>query len=575
MSKNTSGLIFKSSSPLKLVSSTALFGLLLSAQFSSLAFADDIVAESSIEAVTVYPGSAKVTRVSKISLNPGNNEVVIENLPLNLNEASLRVSGESQADVSLGSIELFKNIKRDVVQQQEKELRQKIEDVQLEQKRIRDDISRNKTQLQFIRQMVLGSNNTKQKNEEVKSGSYTNLPLEQWKQAWDTLDSATAEVQEKIRQSEIALSEKDQTLNQLKRELQLVATNQKETRSAKLQVESNGATELTLNLTYQINGARWEPVYDADLDTETGDIKLKTLAQISQRTGEDWTGVDVTLSTLRPSAGSQLPVLQPWALDFMPEAMPMVQAESAGMMMKKSNMADMALAAPMPSPVKRAPKKSMQQQQSRLISADFSAEYKVPGNISLGSGSNKRRFALTSQDLQSTINLASAPRMDPRVMILATTKYQDETPLLAGSMSLYRNGSFVGSTFLSQKQSGEEIKLSFGEDDKVKIKFLPDPDQKRKDGLLFGKKKVVERHYKVSVNSNHNKAYPLVIQDVLPVSSNEELKIKILGDLPTNTDVDGKKGVSSWDINLLPKQSVNIKYGYSVSYPEDRIVPGL
>ena len=189
----------------------------------------------------------------------------------------------------------------------------------------------------------------------------------------------------------------------------------------------------------------------------------------------------------------------------MPEAMPMVQAESAGMMMKKSNMADMALAAPMPSPVKRAPRKSMQQQQSRLISADFSAEYKVPGNISLGSGSNKRRFALTSQDLQSTINLASAPRMDPRVMILATTKYQDETPLLAGSMSLYRNGSFVGSTFLSQKQSGEEIKLSFGEDDKVKIKFLPDPDQKRKDGLLFGKKKVVERHYKVSVNSNHNK----------------------------------------------------------------------
>ena len=66
-----------------------------------------------------------------------------------------------------------------------------------------------------------------------------------------------------------------------------------------------------------------------------------------------------------------------------------------------------------------------------------------------------------------------------------------------------------------------------------------------------------------------------MIQDVLPVSSNEELKIKILGDLPTNTDVDGKKGVSSWDINLLPKQSVNIKYGYSVSYPEDRIVPGL
>ncbi len=576
MSNNTSDLSFKSPSPLKLVSSAALFGLLFSAQFSSQALADDIIAKSNIEAVTVYPGSAKVTRVSKISLSTGNNEVVIENLPLNLNESSLRVSGESQADVSLGSIELFRNIKRDVVQEQEKEIRQKIEGVEREQKRIRDDISRNKTQIQFIRKMVLGNNNAKQKDNEVNSGSYTNLPLDQWKQAWNTLDSATAEVQEKIRQSEVALTDKDLILNKLQRELQQVATNQKESRSAKLQVESNGAAELTLNLTYQINGARWEPVYDADLDTETGDIQLKTLAQISQRTGEDWTGVDVTLSTLRPSAGSQLPVLHPWALDFMPEPMPMVRMEkSSGMMMNDSVMAEVAMA-PAPALVRRAaPKKKMRQQQSRLISADFSAEYKVPGNISLDSGSNKRRFALTSQDFKSKVRLASAPRMDPRAMILATTKYQDETPLLAGSMSLYRNGSFVGNTFLSQKLSGEEIKLSFGEDDKVKIKFLPDPDKKRKDGLLFGKKKVVERHYKVSVNSNHNKPYSLSLHDVLPVSSNEDIKVKVLGDLPTKTDVDDKKGVSSWDINLLPKKSVNIKYGYSVSYPEDRVVPGL
>ncbi len=574
MSKNTPSI----SSPLRLVSSATLLGLLVSSQFTTQALADDIVANSSIKSVTVYPGSAKVTRVSKINLRAGNNEVVIENLPLSLNESSLRVSGESQADVSLGSIELFRNIKMDVVQEQEKAIRQKIEVVQTEQKRIRDDISRNKTQIKYIQKMVLGSTNTNKKDDEEKNGSYSNLPLEQWKQAWDTLDSATAEVQEKIRQSELALKEKDLELNKLQRELQQVATNQKESRSAKLQVESNGNAELTLNLTYQINGARWEPVYDADLNTESGDIQLKTLAQISQRTGEDWNGVDVTLSTLRPSAGSQLPVLHPWALDFMPEPMPMVQMESAGMSMKPNSMADMAevAMAPAPAPMRRAaPKKSMQQQQSRLISADFSAEYKVPGNISLGSGSNKRRFALTSQDFKSNIQLASAPRMDPRAMILATTKYQDETPLLAGSMSLYRNGSFVGNTFLSQKLSGEEIKLSFGEDDKVKIKFLPDPDKKRKDGLLFGKKKVVERHYKVSANSNHNKPYPLIIQDVLPVSSNEDIKVKILGDLPTKTDVDDKKGVSSWDINLLPKKSVNIKYGYSVSYPEDRVVPGL
>jgi uncharacterized protein (TIGR02231 family) len=217
----------------------------------------------------------------------------------------------------------------------------------------------------------------------------------------------------------------------------------------------------------------------------------------------------------------------------------------------------------------------MRQKQSRLISTDFSAEYKVPGSISLGSGSNKRRFSLNSQTLDSTLKLASAPRLDPRAMILGTTKYKDEIPLLAGNMSLYRNGNYVGNTFLNQKLSGEEIKLSFGEDDKVKIKFLPDPDKKRKDGLLFGKKKVVERHYKVSMTSNHDKPFPIVISDVIPVASDENIKVKSLGSLPTNKDVDDKEGVISWNKVLTPKSELKLQYGYSVSYPEDRTVQGL
>ena len=555
----------------------ALFGILFSPFLtSSVVIAAEVNADSSITAVTVYPGSAKVLRVSKIALNAGNNEIVINNLPINLNESSLRVSGEGQGAFTLGSVELFRNIRLDVVQQREKELREKIDDVQASRKETEDALNRNLSQLEYIKKMVLGNNGGYKVAKDVnddKNGTYTNLPLEQWQQAWQTLDQATASVQEKIRIAEKSLKDIDKQLNKLNRELQQVATNQKETRSARVQVEAETAGELTLNLSYQISGARWEPVYDADLNTETGEIQFKTLAQISQRTGEDWQGVDVTLSTLRPSAGTQLPELNSWVLDFMPEPMPMAEA-SSGMFNREVTMDSMVAMAPAPRAMKAAPQ-PMRQQESRLISTDFSAEYQVPGSISLDSGSNKRRFALTSEKLESTIKLASAPRFDPRAMLLATTQYQQETPLIAGSMSLYRDGSFVGNSFLSQKLSGEEIKLSFGEDDKVKIKFLPDPDKKRQDGLLFGKKKVVERHYKVSVNSQHDKPYALSIYDVIPVSSQEDITVKSTGDLPTKTDVDDKKGVVSWDVSLEPKKSFNLKYGYSVSYPEDKIVPGL
>lgn len=558
--------------------------LTMSAFITSISQAGEVTTSSAIKAVTIYPGSAKVIRVATMKLEAGDNDIIINNLPINLNESSLRVSGEGQGSITLGSVELLRNFQEDVVQEREKTIRQKIEELQEGKREIQDGLLRNRRQIEYIERMVLGNSVKKdtKNNDKAQAGTYTNLPLDQWAQAWQTLDSATATAQERTRVAEKSLKTYDKQIRKLNRELQQVAVNQRETRTAKLHVETETATDLSLKISYQINGARWAPVYDADLNTETGKIELKTLAQISQRTGEDWKNVDVTLSTLRPSAGTQLPHLNSWVLDFMPDMpMPSPMYESRRFKMNAGKGMDssiageeMAMAAPMVAkPLLK--KKRMAQQQSRLISTDFSAEYKVPGVISLSSGSNKRRFSLTSETFEAEVRLASAPRQDPRVMLLAKTKHVGETPLLAGNLSLYRNGSFVGNTFLQQKLSGEEIKLSFGEDDKVKIKFLPDPDKKRKDGLLFGKKKVVERHYQLSIHSNHDKPYKIALYDVIPVAANEDITVKLLGEAPTNKDVDDKKGVVSWEKTLNPKQTAKIKYGYSVSYPEDKIVPSL
>ena len=559
---------------IKLLISTLAVSVLLTA----VAQAGEIKIGSTIKAVTIYPSSAKVVRVLTIKLDAGDNDVIINNLPLNLNESSLRVSGEGQGAISLGSVELLRNFQEDVVQEREKTIREKIEALKDGRRETQDALLRSRKQFEYIQRMVLG-NNTKIKGNRTENddGTYKNLPLEKWQEAWLLLDSSTATAQERTRLAEKSLKTYDKQIKKLNRDLQQVAVNQRETRTAKLHVKSDSATELTLKLTYQIHGARWSPVYDADLNTSTGKIELKTLAQISQRTGEDWKGVDVTLSTLHPSAGTQLPSLNPWVLDFMPDLPPPMPMAGSRMFKNKSIQMESMAESDEVSVTGAAPMamKIMVQEQSQLISTDFSAEYKVPGVISLDSGSNKRRFALTSQNFDAEVRLASAPRQDPRAMILAKTKHAGESPLLAGSLSLYRNGNFVGNAFLQQKLSGEEIKLSFGEDDKVKIKFLPDPDKKRKDGLLFGKKKVVERHYQLSIHSNHDKPFEISLYDVLPVAANEDIKVKLFGDVPTKKDLDNKKGVVSWELTLKPKQDTKLKYGYTVSYPEDKIVPGL
>ncbi len=79
-------------------------------------------------------------------------------------------------------------------------------------------------------------------------------------------------------------------------------------------VESQGAGEFELELTYSVRGASWQPLYDvrvainqntqaANASDSEGALTLGYGAMLSQQTGEDWTDVALTLSTARPRPG--------------------------------------------------------------------------------------------------------------------------------------------------------------------------------------------------------------------------------------------------------------------------------
>lgn len=525
---------------------------------------------STISHVMVYPGSAMITRVAKLSLPAGSNTVELKGLPLSLLESSLRVEGNSTNDVLLGSIELKQTISKEAVQAEEKQLREKIEGLGDEKKVLTDRIAASNDQLNYIRSMAKDDGSS-------KNSSYLQLPIEQWSTAWETLSKATAATHQQIREAQNQQRDLDKEILVLQQKLNQVSTNQRGTRIAALEVSSETATELELTLRYQVNGARWEPVYDANLNTKAEKIELKSLAQITQRTGEDWKNVAMTLSTLRPSASSQLPRINPWLIDFVPERTEISAMSRGDKHMEKMAapqaeeiMADMVMAAP-----KRRLKKAMRAQVSTVAIADFSAEYKVPTKVTLGSGSDKRRVTLQSQNLAAKVKLASVPRIDPRAMLQTKAQYKGEIPLLAGSVSLRRDGSYIGKTQLRKHQPGEELALSFGEDDKVKIEFIPEPDKKGEDGILFGKRKTVKRNYHFSVTNQHDKPYEISFSDMIPVAVNEDIKVTMTGDKPTKTDVDKRKGITVWDRSLAPGKTVKLEYGYEVIYPDDKHVNGL
>src|SRR6185295_16966206 len=66
---------------------------------------DDLDATSAIDAVTVYPDGAGVTRVIALDLPQGDTTLVAKDFPLGLDPSSLRVGGEAGAKLTIGAID--------------------------------------------------------------------------------------------------------------------------------------------------------------------------------------------------------------------------------------------------------------------------------------------------------------------------------------------------------------------------------------------------------------------------------------------------------------------------------------
>src|SRR3990170_3045398 len=81
-------------------------GLVALASLAAMpAQAADIEITSAVDAVTVYPDGASVTRLITLDLPSGDSTLVAKDFPLTLDPSSLRVEGEARAKFTIGSID--------------------------------------------------------------------------------------------------------------------------------------------------------------------------------------------------------------------------------------------------------------------------------------------------------------------------------------------------------------------------------------------------------------------------------------------------------------------------------------
>ena len=267
------------------------------------ATAAEIEASSQIDAVTVYPDGATVTRLIRLDLPAGDSTLLAHDFPLTLDPSSLRVEGEGGARLVIGAVDA--RPPRPAPPANLPQIDRRIEALRDSATALDGEIASATARRKFAERFAETSPAGLGEKGEAR-------PLSEWRAAFAAVAEEIATADNAVRDAKIKQRDIDREIARLEAERNATPPKKLEVR---IDLNADAAAPALLRVTYAVRGARWTPVYDARLDTGGKDrkpsLELIRRAEIVQTTGEDWADVALAVSTVRTAHGGSAPDLRP------------------------------------------------------------------------------------------------------------------------------------------------------------------------------------------------------------------------------------------------------------------------
>jgi uncharacterized protein (TIGR02231 family) len=534
-----------------------LFGLLV---FSAKATAAEIPVTSKIDAVTVFPAGAEVTRLIKVKLDSGEHTLVIAHLTGEVAGKSIRVEASTTGKLEIGSVDARKiklsSTNPAVAQSARKKIEDQIQALRDQNASQGDIIKVAELQLNYLNNLAklpLSSGNG-----QGTSGSQVQMD---WRAVFGVLGESGAQVTSAIATARLKQRENNQAIEDLQNELQATTAKDEERTQLRIHVSAAEALETTLTLRYQVRTVSWTAFYDARLTGAADDknappslsLAIIRRASIQQKTGEDWDEVALALSTTRPGATTAAPKL----------ATLVAELEAAGDAGKSavsvSGDADMS--------------PSSNKTQASVMA--FQTIYHIPGRVTIKHSDEAKRLQIGSESVQPALVVRTVPRLDDTAYLYTRFALPKTSPALQpGQVSLFRDGVFVGAGQFPLVAPGEDHDLGFGADERVKVRRAVLDIRKGETGT-FTTSYVDLRRYSISFKNMH--AHPVEVQviDRTPIATHQDIKVDFnmeAGPQPTIKNADERRGVYLWQIKAQPDEERQLIFSYRVSAPSGKRV---
>lgn len=543
----------------------SILGLILCGNF---VFSSEIEVESRISEVTVYPDSALISRLATLKLNAGEYKIVFSNIIPEVDENSLRVSGKGTATFKLFGAQLKREFLEEVPSEKIKQLKDQIQKLEDEIKRLQNLKNVLLEEKNFLDSIRLFS------AEQIPKDLVTKTPTpEELEDTFKFLDTKLRENYSQVMDTELKMRDLMNKVDVLKRELvQISGPQRKLKRSILVDLEVLKSGTLDLNVSYLVRGASWQPIYDARADFEKSEVEMIAYGVVRQTTGEEWSDIELSLSTAKPAIGGRMPYVAPWFLrPFQP---PGIMKEKA-VRMERAPKAFYEVAKEEVAKELKEPKAEYAVVEERGIAV----LYKLPRKATIKSDGSEHKLPIATQILRARFEYSTYPRLSAYAYLGSRVTNAKDLQLLAGRLNIFLAGDFVGTSSIDNIGPGEEFDLYLGVDESVKVRR--EQIEKKVDDVLIAGIPAPNRKttfkYKITIENYKYKKIKVLFFEAMPVSEDERIKVKVFGVSlePKEKNWKDRKGVWRWELELEPKEKEEIFYTFSIEHPRDLQVEGL
>ncbi len=468
---------------------------------------EKLTQDGKVTKVTLYRGQAQVTRVVEVERGTGTLELVVTGLPNQVRSDSLFAEGSGGIDVRA-----VRYRERVVGEEPRQEVRALEEQIQ----KLSDDLELNRRMQQLVAKRVeyldkMDAAITARATAEAAKGELNAGAAE----ALENMTRFAFDSRERVTRESVELSVQQRTIEQQintarRKYQQLTAGASRSVKEAVVFVEKRGNGKEQVRVTYLVDQCGWQPTYNFRASSKDGAVRVEYNALIQQMSGEDWSQVELTLSTASPALSAASPALAPFRVVLDPVSGKPTGPSTAEVSRKLSQYAEQqriyignqnttynlganfdnnwawngaANSLQVTELNVRGEALDLLRGEKAVTVEEPSISYPLEQRVSLASRSDQQIIRIVQTDLRSKMYHVAIPVLSTYVYREAQLENTSGRDLLGGPIAVFLDGRFVGRAEIKTVARGQKFVLGLGADTQLRCsRELVDRDEKVQGG---------------------------------------------------------------------------------------------